>query len=80
MFKVQLIAHYYHRGIYCLQQRGCTQKDNTDLMLNGQHGQGFEPLASTQNGPGFGSASGSAFLKSGEKDKIRNTLVSLPLV
>ena len=58
------------------QQRGCTQKEDTDLLLNGQHGQGFEPLASTQNGPGFGSVSGSVFLKSGKKKKIRNAFVS----
>lgn len=58
-----------------MQQRVYTEED-TDLLLNGQHGQGFELLASTQNGPGFGSVSGSVFLKSGKKEKIRNAFVS----
>lgn len=72
MFRIQLIVHYYHWYIACYdmeEHRRHTQREDTHLLLNGQHGQGFELLALTQNGPGFGSVSGSVFLKSGKGKK-----------
>lgn len=62
------------------QHKGCTKKKDTDLLLNGQHAQEFEPLASNQNGQSFASVSGPEFLKSGNKKEIKNIFVSLSSV
>lgn len=66
-------------AVLTYQQTVCSKKEDTHLLLNGQHGQGLELLASTQNERSFGSASGSVLLKSGCKKKIRNAFVSLSL-